>query len=88
MITDKDIKKMKEVFATKEDLKVLESKMATKDELKVLDTNLNKSTNELVELITTGFNRMDKAIERLGEHDEMIENHEHRLDKLEDKIFA
>jgi len=28
-------------------------------------------------LITGGFDRMDKAIERLNEHDDIINNHEH-----------
>jgi hypothetical protein len=41
-----------------------------------------------VELITEGFGRMDKAIERLYEHDDIIDDHEHRLDRIEDKVFA
>lgn len=81
MITDADIKKMKAVFASKDDLKALELKMATKEDLR-------RSTNQLVELITIGFNRTDKAIERLSEHDDIIDNHERRLDRIEDKVFA
>jgi len=77
MITDSDVKKLRTVFATKEDLK----RFATKEDLQ-------ESTNQLVELITAGFDRTDKAIERLNQHDEIIDNHEHRLDRLEDKVFA
>ena len=96
MITDADIKKMKAVFVTKEDLKQMsdkfENKFATKDDLKVLEsrmsTNLQRSTDQLVDLITIGFSRTEKAIERLSQHDEIIDNHEHRLDRIEDKIFA
>lgn len=86
MITDADIKKMKAVFATKDDLKAF----ATKEDLKKFMTkeDLRRSTDQLVELITIGFNRTDKAIERLSEHDDMIDNHEHRLDRIEDKVFA
>lgn len=83
MITDADIKKMKKVFTTKADLekkiKALELKMAA---------NLQRSTDQLVELITVGFSRTDKALERLEEHDDILNNHERRLDKIEDKIFA
>lgn len=79
MITNADIKKMKAVFATKEELKALDSKIAT---------NFQNLTNELVELITSGFDRTEKAIRMISDHDEIIENHERRLDKIEDKIFA
>jgi len=81
MITDNDIKKLKTVFATKEELRALDLKMATKQDLQ-------KSTNQLIELITVGFDRIDKAIEKLDEHTDVINNHEHRLDRLGDKVFV
>lgn len=86
MITDTDIKKMKEVFTTKEDLEKIEKKIKAL-ELK-MSTNLQRSTDQLVDLITVGFSRTDKALERLEEHEDILNNHEHRLDKMEDKIFA
>jgi hypothetical protein len=42
----------------------------------------------LIKLITGGFDRMDKAIARLDEHSDILNNHEHRLDKIEDKVFS
>lgn len=66
MITDADIKKMKKVFATKKDLK----SFATKDDLKTLRSefigkfatkdDLRESTDQLVELIMGGFDRIEK----------------------------
>ena len=85
MITDADIKKMKRVFTTKEDLKTLRGefigKFVTKDDLR-------ESTSQLVELIMGGFDRIEKIVTRTNDHDEIIENHERRLDKIEDKVFA
>ena len=60
MITDADIKKMKEVFATKDDLKFfatkddlkpLEARMSTKGELKSLDLKMDRGFIEIVEFI-------------------------------------
>ena len=101
MITDNDIKKLRTVFTTKEDLKQLsdrfETKFVTKEDLKQLSDkfetrfatkeDFQESTNQLVELITAGFDRIDKAIEKLDEHADIINNHEHRLDRLEDKVL-
>ncbi|VVA43632.1 conserved hypothetical protein [Candidatus Roizmanbacteria bacterium] len=99
MITDADIKKMKAVFATKEDLKSIDAKMATKDDLTRFATkedidkfttkkDIQNLTNELVELITSGFDRTEKAIRMISDHDEIINEHERRLDRVEDKVFA
>ena len=90
MITDKDIEKMKKVFATKGELRSLKVKMATKEDLKKYATkeDIQRSTDELVDLITVSFGRVDKAIERMEEHDDIINNHEHRLDKLEDNVYG
>ncbi len=85
MITDADIKKMKKVFATKDDLKTLRSEFIGKFATKY---DLRESTNQLVELIMGGFDRIEKIVSRTNDHDEIIENHERRLDKIEDKVFA
>lgn len=90
MITNEDIKKLKRVFVTKEDLKKELRVFATKDDIKVFVTkrDFQSAMEELVGLITSGFSRMDKAIARLDEHSDILNNHEHRLDKIEDKVFA
>ncbi len=76
MITKKDISLIKEE---------LKDTFSTKDELK---QELQVVTDQLVELITDGFSRMDKALKKMSDHDNMLNNHERRLDHLEDKVFA
>lgn len=63
------------------DLKKMKAIFVTKKDLK-------GSIGELVELITSGFDRVEKTITKTNDHDEIIENHERRLDKIEDKVFA
>jgi len=90
-------------FATKEDLKSFATKddlksFATKDDLKTLRSefiskfvtkdDLRESTDQLVELIMGGFDRIEKIFTRTNDQDEIIENHERRLDKIEEKVFA
>ena len=81
MITDKDIEKLKNIFTTKQDLKLLEEKFVTKNEF-------NISIKELVILITGGFNRMDRAIDKIEELQKVQSNHGRRLDIIEDKVFV
>ncbi len=81
MITDQDVDKLKKVFVTKDDLKRELQNFTTKDDLA-------KTTEQLVELITDGFSRMDKAIKKMSDHDNILNTHEHRLDHLEDKVFV
>ena len=90
MITDADIKKMKAVFATKGDLDKMKAVFVTKEDAKAfaMKEDVRKSTDELIELITSGFDRTEKSIKMISDHDEIIENHERRLDKVEEKVFA
>ena len=125
MITDKDVKKLKEVFATKDDLKTFATKddlktfatkddlktFATKDDLKTFATkddlkDINKKIDKLDGRIKNGFESLAKdvmtVIEMIGDnnqkldkinakttdHDDILGNHDRRLDKIEDKIFA
>lgn len=81
MITNKDIEKLKNIFTTKQDLKLLEEKFVTKNEF-------NASIKELVILITGGFNRMDRAIDKIEELQKVQNNHGRRLDIIEDKVFV
>ena len=89
MITQYDIKKLKTIFPTKEDLKNELSAYATKDYLKnelkgfATKADLQKSTDQLVDLINGGFNRFDKMMSKLVDHDAIIEDHEGRIDRLE-----
>ncbi|KKP65810.1 MAG: hypothetical protein UR68_C0027G0011 [Candidatus Roizmanbacteria bacterium GW2011_GWA2_35_19] len=92
MITQNDIKKLKTIFPTKEDLKNELSAYATKDYLKnelkgfATKADLQKSTGQLVDLINGGFSRFDKMMSKLVDHDAIIEDHEKRIDVLEQKI--
>ncbi len=85
MITDSDIKKMRRVFATKEDLEKMRKEFRAEF---VNKKDFHTSVDDLVKLISGGFERVDKAIVRLEEHSDILNNHEHRLDKLDDKIFS
>jgi len=32
--------------------------------------------------------KIDKALQQLKDHNDILDNHEHRLDKVEDKVFT
>ncbi len=66
---------------TNKDINKLKESFVTKEDLQ-------KSTDQLIELITDGFNRMDESLEKLNEHDDILSNHQRRLDQLENKILA
>jgi len=94
MITTSDINKLKTVFVTKEyfkkELKKELNNYPTKDDLK---NELSKyATQESQQDIVNGINTI---IEMLGgentknkKQDDILEHHEHRLDKLENKVFS
>ncbi len=74
MITDADVKKLKQAFATKDDLKAFATKddlkvFATKDDLKKVLDPVNKKLNKIV-------NYFDRDISW----------HNRRLKKLEEKV--
>lgn len=71
MITDADIKKMKEVFVTKEDLKILLNK------LDVTNKTIQENTKDLTDLILAGFST----------HDPILSNHEQRITHLEKTTY-
>ena len=83
MITDADIKKLKQVFATKDDLKAMEArqdkKYATKDDLKLMATK-----SDLAETKETTVKEITDFL-----HEKIIlelERHERRLDRLEKTV--
>lgn len=80
MITDNDVKKLKKVFVTKDDLdKKFDRKFKENNEILIKEiTGLFNSTNE----------RIDNVLKKLEDHQDDIDNHERRIEKLEDKAFA
>ncbi len=102
MITTSDINKLKIVFVTKEylkkELKKELSNYPTKDDLKKelknyptkedLKKELAVVINEITNVVTTLSEGIQESLDKLKDHDLALENHEHRLDKLEDKVFS
>lgn len=72
MITKKDV-----VYLKTE----LKDTFVTKDEFQA-------AIKELIELINGGFNRMDRALDRMDDLNKIQNNHGRRLDIIEDKVFA
>ena len=75
MITDADVKKLKQTFVTKDDLKTLGESIAQEFQLVI---------NMLGDRVTTS-DRQEQEIQGLSATQD---DHERRLDKVEDKIFA
>ncbi len=73
MITISDINKLKTVFVTKEDAK----KFATKDDVQ-----------DIIGGIQTVIEMLGEENVKNKEHNNILEHHERRLDKLEDKVFS
>ena len=90
MLDTTDIKKLKNIFAIKKDLERFATKKdlkkyATKDDLK---KELSVVVSEITNVVTTLGEGIQESLDRLKEHEFTLENHEHRLDKIEDKLFA
>mgnify|MGYP001583563313 CR=1 FL=1 len=66
-------------FATKEDLK----KLATKEDLKKLETKL-----DLVKIDVSDTRRRVRDLEGSTANSEQVRNHEFRIKKLENQVFA
>ncbi|PIP63702.1 hypothetical protein CO165_02355 [Candidatus Roizmanbacteria bacterium CG_4_9_14_3_um_filter_33_18] len=84
MITDKDVKKLKEVFATKDDLKALDKRF---DRIDNNIESLVKDVVTVIEMVGDTNQKLDKINNKITENDDILENHEKRLDKVEDKVF-
>ena len=84
MITDKDVKKLKEVFATKDDLKALDKRF---DWIDNTIESLVKDVVTVIEMVGDTNQKLDKINNKITENDDILENHEKRLDKVEDKVF-
>jgi len=76
MITNKDIKKLKKVFVTKDHL----------------ENSLKRQTYILVREIKTVINVCGKLSEKLDytskDHEIILDDHEKRIDSLENKAFV
>ncbi len=93
MITDKDVKKLKNVFATKGDLEKFEKVFVTKDDAKAFATkaDLEKTSDGIVKEIHTVIEMVSGINQKLDkdkrETDDILEHHERQIDRLNDKIF-
>lgn len=74
MITDKDVKKLKGVFATKEDLG------KTNTSINVMAENIIT----IIEMVGEVSQKLDK---NKRETDDILEHHERQIDRLNDKVF-
>lgn len=94
MITNNDINKLKEVFATKDDLKAY----ATRDEVKAIVAEANDDQNakidaKLIQFRSDIFNKIDLVIGELKTIREeqavvsyRLSDHEDRITKLESSL--
>lgn len=99
MITDKDIKKLKEVFITKDDAKVFLTKddakaFATKEDLEKTNKSISILSEDIITVIEmvgeTNQNLKEisqKLDKKTTEHDDLLEHHERQIDRLNDKVF-
>jgi len=96
-ITNKDIEKMKEVFATREDLEKLKYVFATKEDLKQFETKkeATKRHNEIMQSLDTLMKEKETAREdrvfakaKDDEQDREISSLKSRVKKVEEKVLA
>lgn len=76
MITDKDIEKLKKIFVTKEDL----SLGLTQSNAMII--------SQITDVVTNLGNSIQESIDRLHTHQHLLEVHDSKIKKLENKVFA
>lgn len=76
MITDADIKKLKEVFATKDDLKGF----ATKEDLK-------RTTDAILQYVDTRFESIDHQLKILAKVERIVDEVENKIVEFKDEIL-
>lgn len=89
MLTNQDIAKLKTIFVTKEDLRrELKNELAkyvTKDDFV-------RVTGDILDLIQSFRLEMNERFETLFDHinesNATLNNHERRIEKLEEKVFS
>lgn len=89
MITDKDVTKLKKVFATKKDLEKLKKDFLTKDDAKSFATkeDLRKTSDGIINEIQTVIEMVGKSLENDREQNDILEHHGRQIDRLNDKVF-
>lgn len=100
MLTTTDIKKLKEVFATKSDIKNSATKsdlknFATKDDLKNLDLKMDKKidilSHDIMDLFKVTNERIDKLATNMNEKFELVldelKNNKSQLNNHDDRII-
>ncbi|OIP84076.1 hypothetical protein AUK04_02760 [Candidatus Roizmanbacteria bacterium CG2_30_33_16] len=92
MITDKDITKLKTVFATKEDLKEFATKedlkrFATKEDLGEMRKDYTETFHTVIEMIGDVSEKLDAVLVEVKDNKDSLNNHERRIDRLEDQVF-
>jgi len=66
---------------TRNDVKELKTIFATKEDL-------DNRTNSIINEIKTVIEMIGEFIGKTKNQEEILDTHEHRLDKLEDKVFS
>lgn len=79
MLTKSDIKTLKKTFSTKEELRKNSDRI-----IKELTDYINIGFEKLSEIIT----RLDKLDTKLNHHRGIVDNHERRIEKIEEKVFT
>lgn len=79
MITDNDIEKIK---------KRLEKIFITKDEFKKTSDDIIDSLKIVISMVGEVSEKLDKTIVKDKEQNDNLNDHERRLDKIEDKVFS
>lgn len=85
MLIKKDFDKLKKIFVTKKDLKKELSNYPTKD---YLDKQIGNLSKEIGEYFRDVFEKLNEINNKSADYDDILNNHERRLDKIEDKIFT
>ncbi|OGK51430.1 hypothetical protein A2966_03115 [Candidatus Roizmanbacteria bacterium RIFCSPLOWO2_01_FULL_41_22] len=97
MITDADVTKLKKAFATKEELNskfdALDNKInkvdkKIDDKIDSLSEVMTKEFQTVIEMIGDMIARFDRQDEQIKEQSSTLDDHERRLDKVEDKVFT
>lgn len=87
MLTQTDIKKLREElkkdFITKKEFKA--ELISLKKEIQQMFRDF---ADEITDFMTPSLKKIDDICEELKNHNDDIDNHERRIEKLEDKVFA
>lgn len=78
MITDKDIIKLKKVFATKEDLEKMKKVFATKEDLKKLEVSTKEDIEQLALMTSRSFQAHERRFDQM----------EKKFDEKFDRLFS